>query len=258
MSQLDIVIPVYNEGEGIRATLKSLSAHVTTPHRILMCYDQDDDTTLPMIQSTGALGNIILVKNPQQGAHAAVCAGLRESTAKAVLVFPADDAYNASMIDTMYAAYQQGADIVVANRFIRGGCMEGCPWLKALLVRTSAWMLRHLARLPSADASNGFRLFSRRVLAEIPIESSMGFTYSIELLVKCHRLGWRIDNVPVRWFQRRTGTSRFRVLQWLPSYLRWFAYAFATTYLRRGPGTVRRLSATECHNEPSGLRGVST
>ena len=40
---------------------------------------------------------------------------------------------------------------------------------------------------------------------EIAIESDRGFCYSIELLVKCHRLGWRIGEVPARWFQRTHG-----------------------------------------------------
>ena len=72
----------------------------------------------------------------------------------------------------------------------------------------------------------------------IPIESTSGFAYSIELLVKCHRLGWKVGEVPVSWYERKAGQSRFRVLRWLPQYLRWFFYAFATTYLRRGPDTV--------------------
>jgi dolichol-phosphate mannosyltransferase len=44
--------------------------------------------------------------------------------------------------------------------------------------------------------------------------------------------------VPVQWFERRHGESRFRVLEWLPAYLRWYGYAFATTLLRWSPGTV--------------------
>jgi len=116
--------------------------------------------------------------------------------------------------------------------------MVGCPLLKAAIVRASAWTLFHLARLPTHDASNGFRLFSRRILRDVPIESTAGFTYSIELLVKCHRLGWRVGEVPVEWHERKTGQSRFKVLGWLPAYFGWFAYAFGTTYLRRGPGTV--------------------
>jgi hypothetical protein len=67
---------------------------------------------------------------------------------------------------------------------------------------------------------------------------NQGFCYSIELLVKAHRLGWKIGEVPVQWFERRHGESRFRVLEWLPAYLRWYGYAFATTLLRWSPGTV--------------------
>ena len=91
--------------------------------------------------------------------------------------------------------------------------MVGCPLLKAALVRIANFTLRHLARLPTTDASNGFRMFSRRVIERIAVESDQGFCYSIELLVKAHRLGWRIGEVPVRWFERRHGASRFQVIQ---------------------------------------------
>ena len=53
----------------------------------------------------------------------------------------------------------------------------------------------------------GGRLFSRRVLDRVVIESTEGFCYSIELLVKCHRLGWRIDQIPARWFERKAGET---------------------------------------------------
>jgi hypothetical protein len=121
---------------------------------------------------------------------------------------------------------------------MQGGAMIGCPWLKGMLVRTANFTLHHFARLPTTDASNGFRLFSRRVIEQIPVESDQGFCYSIELLVKAHRLGWPIAEVPVRWLERRHGQSRFRVIKWLPAYLRWYAYAFATTWLRRKAASV--------------------
>ena len=69
-------------------------------------------------------------------------------------------------------------------------------------MRAGNFTLYHLARLPTHDASNGFRLFSRRTMDEIAIESDRGFCYSIELLVKCHRLGWQIGEVPANWFER--------------------------------------------------------
>jgi len=110
-------------------------------------------------------------------------------------------------------------------------------------VRIGNFTLRHLGRLPTRDATNGFRLFTRRVLDQIVIESDRGFCYSIELLVKCHRLHWRIGEVPAQWRERTCGTSRFQVVKWLPGYLRWYFYAFATTYLRASPRTVPLKSA---------------
>jgi dolichol-phosphate mannosyltransferase len=238
---LDIVIPVYNEGRNIVATLAALASSVTTPARVLICYDRADDDTLPVIRNNPQAHAglpVELVRNRGRGAHGAVMAGFAASTAPYVLMYPADDDYNAAMLDGMVALARGGCDIVCASRFMPGGAMVGCPALKAALVRAGNFTLHHFARLPTTDASNGFRMFSRRVIDRIAVESDAGFGYSIELLVKAHRLGWPIAEVPVRWLERQHGESRFRVLKWLPAYLRWYVYAFATTFLRRRPATV--------------------
>jgi dolichol-phosphate mannosyltransferase len=233
MARLDIVIPVYNEGENITPVLDSFLAEVHTASRVLICYDRDDDTTLPAIAAYPRRDSleVVFVKNRTRGPHAAVMTGLAQSTAPFALVYMADDNYNAGRIDGMVEKADQGYDIVVASRFVPGGCMVGAPWLKGLLVRAASFTLYHLARLPVHDPSNGLRLFSRRVIDEIAVESDSGFTYSIELLVKCHRLGWPIGEVPIEWHERTAGQSRFRVMKWLPKYLRWYFYAFATTWL---------------------------
>jgi dolichol-phosphate mannosyltransferase len=246
-SRLDIIIPVYNEGANIVPTLRALAREVKTPNRILICYDHEDDNTLPAIKNNHASFNnltIEFVRNRGRGAHGAVLTGFSASTARYILVFPADDDFNAGIIDSMVSEAAKGCDIVCASRFMAGGSMVGCPWLKAVLVRVASFTLYHVARLPTHDASSGFRLFSRRVLDEIAIESERGFCYSIELLVKCHRLRWRIGEVPAQWFERTRGASRFQVTKWLPDYLRWYIYAFATTYLRRPAESVRRKLAS--------------
>jgi dolichol-phosphate mannosyltransferase len=239
--ELDIVIPVYNEGRLILATLSALATAVKTPARVLICYDTPDDDTLPAIRNNPNAHTglpVEFVRNPGRGAHAAVMAGFAASTAPMVVVYPADDDYNAATLDRMVAAAREGRDIVCASRFVSGGSMVDCPWIKATLVRTASFTLHHVARLPTKDASNGLRLFSRRVIDRIKIESDRGFCYSIELLVKVHRLRWPVGEVPAQWIERREGQSRFRVLSWLPAYLRWYFYGFATTFLRRSPATV--------------------
>jgi dolichol-phosphate mannosyltransferase len=240
---LEIVIPVYNEGDNILDVLRSLKENVKTTFQVLICYDRDDDTTLTVLKEKGSFGiPIVPVKNKiGNGPHGAVRSGFLASTAPAVIVMPADDDYNGTIIDPMMAQFRAGNEIVSASRFIPGGCMEGCPFLKHWLVTISSFLLKNVAFLPISDATNGFRLFSRKTITEIPIESQVGFTFSIELLVKVHRLRWNIAEVPARWMQRKKGVSRFKVLNWVGPYLYWFFYGFGTTYLRGKPPLLNTL-----------------
>ena len=241
MKPLDIVIPVYNEGETIHSVLDSFIESVQTPLRVLICYDDDHDNTLSALESYPKRDEIeiVLVKNHGRGAHEAVMSGMSRSEAPAILTWPADDDFNAGIIDGMVQLTDDGCDLVAASRFVKGGCMQGAPWLKSVLVRLASFTLYHIARLPVRDSTNGLRLFSRRVIERIPIESTVGFCYSIELLAKCHRLGWKIGEVPSVWYERTVGQSRFRVLKWLPGYLRWYFYIFNTTFLRAKSVTLR-------------------
>src|SRR5262249_60503912 len=113
-----------------------------------------------------------------------------KSAAPFIRRFPAADHTNAPMLDHMVALAREDCDIVCASRFMPGGAMIGCPAIKAALVRSANFTLRHLARLPATDASNGFRMFSRRVIDQIAVESSEGFCYSIEVMMKARRLVW--------------------------------------------------------------------
>ena len=87
--------------------------------------------------------------------------------------------------------------------------------------------------IPVKDASNGFRLFSRKLLNLVKIESTLGFAYSLELLAKCNRIGLKIDEIPAQWEERSEGSSRFKILKWLPDYLKWYFYGLETTWLRK-------------------------
>jgi glycosyltransferase involved in cell wall biosynthesis len=154
--ELDIVIPVYNEGRNIVPTLTALVRHLKTPARVLICYDHDEDDTLPAIRANPAAHAglpVEFVRNRGRGAHSAVMTGFDASSALFVLMYPADDDTNAAMLDAMIELARGGCDIVCASRFLPGGAMVGCPPLKAALVRAGNFTLHHVARLPSTDAS---------------------------------------------------------------------------------------------------------
>ena len=105
--------------------------------------------------------------------------------------------------------------------------------LKAFLVRLASSTLYLFSSIPVKDASNGFRLFSRNLLNTVNIESKLGFAYSLELLAKCNRLGLKIAEIPAQWEERSEGSSRFKILNWLPDYLRWYFYGIETTWFKR-------------------------
>ena len=113
---------------------------------------------------------MILVKNPTQGPLSAIVEGFNQGNSDCVIVYPADDYLNFNMLDKMYDKFKNGNDIVVASRFMEGGSMKNCPLLKSILVRTASFTLYYLSSIPVKDASNGFRLFSRKVLNNIKIE----------------------------------------------------------------------------------------
>jgi|TARA_A100001015_G_scaffold80297_1_gene88987 dolichol-phosphate mannosyltransferase len=234
MSKLDIIIPIFNEGKQIIKLLDQLNLKLQTEITIYLCYDNDDDN---IFQNLDLLKNlkfeIKLIKNPNKGPCTAVIEGLKKSNANCKIVFPADDFINIDLIDKMYNKHlNDDADIVVASRFIEGGSMKGCPLLKSILVRLASGTLYFFSSIPVRDASNGFRLFSQKLLNNVKLESKLGFAYSLELLVKCNRLKFKIVELPAQWEERSEGESRFKIFKWLREYLRWYFYGLKTYWLK--------------------------
>ena len=152
--ELDIVVPVYNESANIHRVLGAFEAGVRSAFRVLVVYDRDDDDTLAALRAHAAYPfEVRVVKNRGRGVFGAVTTGFSAATAAAILVWPADDDYNAARIDGMVERMQGGCDIVAASRFMPGGRMVGCPWLKDVIVRSSAFVLHHVARVPTHDPS---------------------------------------------------------------------------------------------------------
>lgn len=225
---LDIVIPVYNESDIIVNTLRSIQNNFEYEYNILICYDFETDNTLPKIkQSNLILKNIFFIKNVYNGAHGAVMSGIQNSKSDHVLVLPADDDYNTENLKIMYEKIKdENLDILCPDRFINKNSIKSGPFFKFLLAKFVNYTLYYFTDVPTKDATNGFRFFSRRVLENIKIESKIGFTYSIEYLLKSMEKGYNIGKFPAIWIERKKGKSRFKILIWSLDYLRWYFYAF--------------------------------
>lgn len=231
---LEILVPVFNEGKKILNLLQDFQKNIKTKFRVLFCYDLDNDNIFQFKNEISKFDfEVLFIKNPKKGPCSAIKEGLKSGNSDCVIVYPADDFLNFNILDQMYYDFINGSHIVVASRFIKGGSMKNCPFLKSLLVRTASYSLFFLSSIPVKDASNGFRLFSRELLNNVKIESEVGFAYSLELLAKCNRLKLKITEVPAQWEERSEGSSRFKIFAWLPQYLKWYIYGLSTTWLRR-------------------------
>ena len=232
MFNLDIIIPVYNEGENILSVVSHIKKNVTTKYQILICYDNDDDNFFEYQEKIfGIYNDIVLVKNKYIGACGAIKTGLLHSTTNVKIVYPCDDLINGCIIDAMYKKFLEGNEIVAPSRFMKGGSMKNCPIIKEILVRFSSYTLFVLSSIPIEDASNGFRLFSKKIVDTFEIESNLGFAYSLELLVKTERAGYKICQIPSQWIERTVGSSKFKIFMWLHEYLKWYFYGLQTSWL---------------------------
>ena len=129
--KLDIIIPVYNEDKNIVHLLKKLEDEINCNFRILICYDNDNDTTLKYFKTGDIITKeILLVKNPSQGPNSAIIEGINSSNAEIVLIYMADDFENIKLINKMIDLVDAGHDLVIPSRFIHGGKMLGAKKIK--------------------------------------------------------------------------------------------------------------------------------
>jgi hypothetical protein len=43
----------------------------------------------------------------------------------------------------------------------------------------------------------------------------------------------KISEIPAQWEERSEGQSRFKVLKWLPQYIKWYIYGLSSTWLNK-------------------------
>jgi glycosyltransferase involved in cell wall biosynthesis len=232
---LSIVLPVYNEGEAVVPVLRGLSAAVKTRHELVVVYDFDGDSTVPVIErlATEIPGLRGLRNDLGRGVLNAMRAGIAGTTAPYVLISMADGSDEPHIVDQMVLLASQGADVVAASRYMPGGRQIGGPLLKRLMSRAAGLTLHWFAGVETHDPTNNFKLYSRRFLESVRIESGAGFELALELTVKATLDGRRVAEIPTTWRDRTAGASNFELRAWLPHYLRWYLIALRARWSHR-------------------------
>jgi dolichol-phosphate mannosyltransferase len=234
--KVDIVVPVFNEAENIQTLYNNLKKYVQSDWRLIIIYDSENDTTLPVAREILKTDNRVKpFENSSSGVLQAILEGFKHAEADAVLEVMVDDPVEViQKIDTITQAfYEENADIVVASRYMKGGSHKGGPVIKGLLSRLAGLSLYYIIGLPTHDATYNTKLYRKSLLDSINFESKRGFEIALEITIKAYIDGKKIVEVPVEWTEREVGESKFKVFSLLPGYLRWYFFGIKNYFFSR-------------------------
>lgn len=223
---ISVLLPVYNEGANITKQITEIEKHLNYHHEVLVIYDFEKDNTIPPVKTLQKkFKNISLVKNYYgSGLINAVKTGFKASRGDSVVVMPADLADNPQTINKMHTIICEGYDIVCATRYSKGGKKIGGNLIKTTLSKLAGLLTPLLLGIPTTDIANGFKMYKREVIDTIKIESKGGWEFSMEIVIKAHHKGFKVREIPTIWKDRTSGKSKFKLLKWLPFYIRWYLW----------------------------------
>ncbi len=245
---LSVVMPVYNEGQNIAPTLKSLAETLTDPFELLIVYDFDGDSTLPVAKElAGRYPMMRLVKNDIcRGPSGAIRAGIRAAKAPRILVAMADLCDDFSQIPRMMDKVPAQADIACPSRYCEGGVQELKPSLKVWAPKFAGRLLHWFTNLPY-DPTNSYKLYSADLLNQMTLTSTVSFSVTLEIVAKAHVLGKRLWEFPTTWHNRQHGETSFKLGRSLVTYTPWFLLALLRNRLFAVPSSFFRARFKKAH-----------
>ena len=224
---LEFIMPVYNEGKNILKTYEHLKSSMPKDFswKCFAIYDFDEDTSVPYLQDLQKqdIRIIPLKQNLDRGIVNALKYGFQQTHNGAVAVIMGDDSDDLEILPAMYEKYVNGAAVVASSRYSKGGEYQGGNFIKKTLSKLAGFILYRFG-LGTKDPTNNFKLYCGKFLHHVTIESVGGFEVALELTVKAALQNLKIDEVPGSWKDRTDGNSKFKIIMWMPHYLKWFFY----------------------------------
>jgi glycosyltransferase involved in cell wall biosynthesis len=157
----------------------------------------DDGSTDDTAERAAAAGAEVVRQVPNQGKGVALRTGFARAIADgydAAVTLDADGQHDPAEIPAFLAAFGAGgADLVVGRRDFRR-----MPPVRRVSNELGGLAFSWAVGRDVPDNQSGYRLLSRRLMAELLEGREAGFEFEVEQLTTCIRLGWPIAWVPIR------------------------------------------------------------
>lgn len=240
--KLSIIIPAHNEEENILDIISRVEVDLRLPFELIVVNDHSSDNTKDIVVDLAKrYSNISLVENRLDPGFAnAIKTGLASVKTEVVVLVMGDLCDDLKIIPLMFEKIQAGFDVVCGARYIKGGARIGGSKIKGFFSFFVGRSLSLLIGIPTSDVANAFKMYRKKVIDNINIESK-GFEVSIELALKAYFQGFKITEVPTVWREREKGKSSFKMFNLTPGYSKWYLWAIRTGLLR----ALRALAVTD-------------
>ncbi len=214
MSRTLIVTPTYNEKDNLERFAAEVRGAFPEAH-LLIVDDNSPDGTGDIADALAKKDDHIRVlhRAGKQGLGTAYVEGFKKGLAEGFDRFfemDADLSHDSKYLKDFVRALDEGADVVIGSRNIRGGGVEGWGPGRHFISKGGSIYSRAILGLNVKDLTSGYKAFSRRALEAIDFQTvrSNGYSFQIEMTYRAIRKGMKITEVPIIFVDRTAGHSK--------------------------------------------------
>ncbi len=216
MSDKIVIIPTYNEKENIENIIRAVFA-LEGEYHILVIEDGSPDGTAAIVKrlmEEFPERLFIIERSGKQGLGTAYLTGFKWSLAHGydyIFEMDADFSHNPADLPRLYSACaEDGADLAIGSRYCNGISVINWPIGRVIMSYYASVYVRTVLGMKVYDTTAGFKCYTRKVLETINLDDvrMKGYGFQIEMKYSTYKLGFRIQEVPVIFVDRKEGTSK--------------------------------------------------
>ncbi len=247
---ISLIIPAYNESEGVKQTADSLRPvlnYLRKTHSVEVIFVNDGsrDDTERLLKETFADDDKVRVVSHEvnRGLGAAIRTGFAHAAGDIIITTDFDGTYAFNTIPQLLGRLIfDGADIVTASPYHPNGSVEGVPRYRLLFSFGASLLYRLLVKWHIHTWTALFRAYRRRVIENVTFESN-GFLAGTELLVKALQAGYKVTEFPTTLRVRTFGQSSLKIARVTKAHLK-YQLRLLRGVLTRTPAPAPKLPET--------------
>jgi len=209
MNKSVVLIPTYNEAASISALLIELEDLAVD---VIVIDDNSPDLTAIIVKNLKMPHVRVIDHGKKGGIGPAYVLAMQESVEskyEKIATMDADGSHLVSDLSAMLDS-SQDADVVMGTRWIPGASVSNWSFGRKRLSKFGTWYARKCLALPYKDLTGGLRVYDRRMLEMIDLDTikSNGYCFQIEMINRLHLGGAKIKEVPIHFIERHGGVSK--------------------------------------------------